>query len=288
MCSMQVQPPPLCNSLRERHKLKPAAPTEPDLCCSGQNPGGSIDCMMTGSLLLANSRQGTVQLQQRAEELEAAGIQSAEWLSPKACMGIESLLHIGSEGGGLRVASDFHIDAVAACQWLVQRCEELGRRKARFSIDFGVQVDGISMDCQGRVAAIETSIGCFRAVKGAVVAMGAASGNFIADSFGDKMYSEILHKHWGLLIRIPYPHSLPQGCEPLQHGIMEASYTRHYSQHSVSDSASGNAALPAGVADLTFTACTGAGGQLLLGATSNQHATGVKYVLNNVWAQCRL
>lgn len=244
--------------------------------------------MRTGSLLLTNSKEGAAQLQRRAEQLEALGVQSAEWLSPKSCMGTESLVHVNSEGGGLRVASDFHIDAASACHWLVQRCQELGRQQSRFSIKFGVQVDGISMDCQGRVAAIETSIGCFRAVHGAIVAMGAASGNFIAASFGDKMYYELLRKHWGLLIRLPYPESLAPGSAPLQHGVMEASYARHYSrasgtEHSVCE---GAAALPAGVADITFTACTAADGQLLLGAATYQHTTDINATRHN--ATCEL
>lgn len=226
---------------------------------------------MHGSLLLSNHSQGAAELQRRAEVLNGLGI-SSEWLSPKACMSIESLVHVDSEGAGLRVTSDFQIDAASACKWLVERCEELGGQKSRFSIKFGVQVNDISMDCRGRVAAIETSIGCFRAVHGAVVAMGAATGHFISDSFGDKMYSELLHKRWGLLLRLPYPQYLPQGSQPLQHGVMESSYTQHYSQERDTTSSSSDAGLPAGVSDVTFTACTAADGQLLLGAISEYYA----------------
>lgn len=111
---------------------------------------------MHGSLLLSNDRQGAAALQQRAEELEGLGL-PAEWLSPKEIMSKESLIHVDSKGGGLRLPTDFHIDAAAACKWLVSRCEDLGRQKSRFSMKFGVECLGVSMDCQGRVRAQSVS-----------------------------------------------------------------------------------------------------------------------------------
>lgn len=102
------------------------------------------------------------------------------------------------------------------------------------------------------------------------MALGAASGSLIADSFKDEVYRDMLKKRWGLLIRVPYP-SLPDGMQPLRLGLMEAAYSKHYSRADTGVLKVSSAEQPKGVTDLTFTACTGASGQLLLGALRSGH-----------------
>lgn len=109
---------------------------------------------MHGSLLLSNDHVGVSALSERAEALQQLGF-AADLLSAEECMAAERLVHIGSAGAGLRVTSDFHIDAATACMWLLARCHELGRHKSRFRIMFGTSINGTCMvglqDKKGRL-----------------------------------------------------------------------------------------------------------------------------------------
>jgi FAD dependent oxidoreductase len=267
----------------------------------GGQLGDGVGYMATGSLLLSDDREGAAALERRAVQLARVGLRT-EWLTPKQCMALEPLLHVPAEGAGLRVTSDFQIDAQGACQWLLAQCSELGRQRDRFHIEFDCKAQKLLMGCCGAMTAIKTSRGCFRGMcvrsrslallmqitrlhalpsqllatsgayvaaparravaevravcrRGAVVALGSASGALIASSFSDSMYASLLSRRWGVLLSAAYP----GGAAPLRHGTMDASYARHYAR-----AAAGTCA-QAGP-DITFTACTSADGRLLLGA----------------------
>jgi hypothetical protein len=116
--------------------------------------------------------------------------------------------------------------------------------------------------CGGHVAVERAS--AFVCRRGAIVALGAASGELIANSFYDRLYNVLLMRRWGHLVEVPYP----EGSQRLQHGLMHATYTRHYKRPSdcrilsLEDAASVAEPL---THDVTFTASTSAGGTLLLG-----------------------
>ena len=102
--------------------------------------------------------------------------------------------------------------------------------------------------------------------KGIVVAMGAASGDLVARSFYDRLYSVLFTRRWGHLVEMPYP----AGAEQLRHGLMDAAYTKHYASAAdctIPSAAEGAAAaaVPPPPPDITFTATTSATGSLLVG-----------------------
>jgi hypothetical protein len=106
---------------------------------------------------------------------------------------------------------------------------------------------------------------CDTCRRGTVVAMGAASGQLIANSFYDRLYHSLITPRWGHLIEVPYP----EGSKRLHHGVMHASYTRHYAKPpdctipTLEERAAADRKLL--TCDVTFTATTGTNGTLLLG-----------------------
>jgi glycine/D-amino acid oxidase-like deaminating enzyme len=116
----------------------------------------------TGSLIISPNRAGATALEQRTKDLESAGIH-AELLSPRECMHAEPLLHLPADGAGLRVASDFQIDAVAASNHLLKCCKQLSGPQNRFNIEFGCMAEKIGMDCcTGDASGVMTNKGDFR------------------------------------------------------------------------------------------------------------------------------
>eukprot|EP00892_Ulva_mutabilis_P007186 jgi/Ulvmu1/483/UM001_0491.1 len=222
--------------------------------------------MPQGSLIVSRDPGAAAMLRQRAAELSAEGI-TADVLTPGQCAEFEPLLHLPDGGVGLRVATDFQIDARSASTYLLRCCEDLGRAGGRFRIVFDCHVRRIAMDCcSGGVSGVTTSRGDVRAAKGAVIAMGCASAQVIADSFYDQMYSQLLRKRWGLLLELPYP----DGVAPLRHGTMDVSYMGHYAAEAPAAQHSTTSPLPEGVQDVTFTASTSTDGMLLLGSSRHE------------------
>lgn len=115
-----------------------------------------------GSLVISRVAETACMLEQRAEDLCAEGI-DAKILSPAQCAELEPLLHVPEAGAGLRVATDFQLDARSASEYLLQRCNDLGRPGGRFRMHFGCKVHHISMDCcSGACASVITSRGDVR------------------------------------------------------------------------------------------------------------------------------
>lgn len=101
-------------------------------------------------------------LEQRAAELSAEGIDAA-MLTPAQCADLEPLLHVPDTGAGLRVATDFQLDARSASEYLLQRCHDLGAAGGRFHMHFSCRVHHIAMDCcSGACASVITSGGKVR------------------------------------------------------------------------------------------------------------------------------
>lgn len=119
--------------------------------------------MPQGSLIVSRDPGAAAMLAQRAAELCTEGI-TADVLTPEQCSEFEPLLHIPQGGVGLRVATDFQIDARSASAYLLRCCEDLGRAGGRFRILFDCQVHRIAMDCcTGGVSGVMTSRGDVRA-----------------------------------------------------------------------------------------------------------------------------
>jgi hypothetical protein len=130
-----------------------------------------------------------------------------------------------------------------------------------------------------------------RARRGLVVAAGVWSGHLLAGASGDERWRSLLAPRRGHLLELARPEGMP----PVQRGIMELSYTRHYAAaaagpcpeeaalavaqalagpaEALTDlfggraGGSGGSDGGAGRADITFTATTSATGTLLIGKT---------------------
>eukprot|EP00892_Ulva_mutabilis_P007197 jgi/Ulvmu1/484/UM001_0492.1 len=229
-----------------------------------------------GSLIISSDEETACMLEQRAADLSAHGIDAA-LVTAAQCAELEPLLHMPASGAGLRVSTDFQLDAVSASAYLLRFCERLGkdvRKRGRFRMHFGCTVHHITVDCcSGAFATVVTSGGDVRTMKGAVVAMGCASAQVMVDSFYDQMYSQLLRKRWGLLLELPYP----DGVAPLRHGTMDVSYL---GRTAVSAAAAARPppaptvqSLPDGVEDVSFTASTSTTGALLLGSSWHECAS---------------
>lgn len=131
-----------------------------------------------------------------------------------------------------------------------------------------------------------------RCRRGVVVALGAASGTLMLNSFADAMYGDLFLPRLGHLLELDYP----AGVTPLRHGLMEASYAAHCSAPARGAAGSGAAngvaspdaldVVAQGAAQaaqdapqapgsglqaapsVTFTATTSAAGKLLIGAAA--------------------
>lgn len=100
------------------------------------------------------------------------------------------------------------------------------------------------------------------------MAMGAASGKLVADSFYDRLYHSLITPLWGHLVEVPYP----EGSQRLNHGVMHSSYARHYKRHPdcsiLTLEAQAAASREPVTCDISFTATTSTNGTLLLGANA--------------------
>jgi glycine/D-amino acid oxidase-like deaminating enzyme len=92
-----------------------------------------------------------------------------------------------------------------------------------------------------------------------VVAAGVWSGQLLADATGQPAWQQLLQPRRGHLLEMQPPTGMP----PVHTGMMELSYTAHYSSSSSPGHA--QAAGGGGGVDITFTATTSAAGTLLIG-----------------------
>ena len=88
-----------------------------------------------------------------------------------------------------------------------------------------------------------------------VLAAGVWSGNLLTALTGDCRWASVLQPRRGHLLEL----QRPQGMPPIGRGIMEMSYTKHYSSGTAHSGGS-----TAGKIDITFTATTSLSGSLLV------------------------
>ncbi len=91
-----------------------------------------------------------------------------------------------------------------------------------------------------------------RAARGIVVALGAWSGTFLAQQLADVRWAGAFRPRRGLLLEMPAPEGMPA----VSHGLMEVSYTSHYSRAPGSSGSRGSSGAPSseGFFPLTYEA----------------------------------
>uniref|UniRef100_A0A061SKG1 FAD-dependent oxidoreductase domain-containing protein 1 n=1 Tax=Tetraselmis sp. GSL018 TaxID=582737 RepID=A0A061SKG1_9CHLO len=228
------------------------------------SPAGPLqDCywQAKGSVLLATDSAEAEALRARAALLNASGIQ-AEVLEPAQAVSLEPALRLPSDGAAVLVGSDAQLDGRQAALRLLSECQSLGKKPGNeFHALFGEAVESLCEDSGGRVTGVRTSSGVtVRASRGTVVAAGAWTGRLLSEWLGDERWERAIGPRFGQLLEL----KPPPGMAELRSGLMESCYAKHYAEPSL---ARGPRHVPEGGCDITFTATTGAAGELLVGSS---------------------
>ena len=219
----------------------------------------------TGSMLLATTYEETAMLEQRAQSLIQAGIQSTSLLTARQAMDLEPAISIPIDSGSaLIVSSDSQIDGKLATYALLDCCEENG---AAFTPFFHEEVGFISINDRQ----VTTSSRTIRATKDIIISAGAWSGDVLADRVVDREYSSwkgAVRARKGHLLEYAYPPNMPR----LSHGLMEVGYTKHYNNSSSSNREGGmiSSTTNSTERDITFTATSTAGRESILLGSSRE------------------
>ncbi|WIA14156.1 hypothetical protein OEZ85_002698 [Tetradesmus obliquus] len=239
--------------------------------------GTAMEWQENGSLLLATSADEVAQLQARAAMLQQQGVPGVVLLSPRELKMAEPALKLPTGSHGLLVKSDAQINGKQTAFAMLEDCQQLAAAAAGGSASqpsrllLGLQEPVVGLQPLGGGAGVEitTQKRRVRARQGVVVAAGVWSGQLLAAATGQQGWQQLLQPRRGHLLEMQPPAGMPR----IHTGMMELSYTQHYSSsseqshgtaagNSSSSSSSSNEAV-----DITFTATTSASGSLLIGSS---------------------
>ncbi|KAF6265606.1 oxidoreductase [Scenedesmus sp. NREL 46B-D3] len=232
----------------------------------------AMEWQANGSLLLATTSDEVQQLQARAAMLQQQGVPGVVLLSPRELKMAEPALKLPTASHGLLVKSDAQINGKRTAFAMLDDCQQLAAHVASgpSRLLLGMQEPVVNLQTLSDGAGVEvtTPKRRVRALRGVVVAAGVWSGQLLADATGQPSWRQLLEPRRGHLLEVQRPA-----------GMMELSYTQHYSsseqQHaaaaglasSSSAAAAAAAAAAATAVDITFTATTSATGTLLIGSS---------------------
>ncbi|KAF8063792.1 thiO [Scenedesmus sp. PABB004] len=199
----------------------------------------ALEWQATGSLLLATTADEVEALQRRAELLRAQGLEGVVLLSPRELKMHEPALRLPPGSHGLLVQSDAQINGKRTAWGLLDDCKALGAGGgAGGRLLLGLDEPVLALEPRSAGAGVD------------VVTSRRSRG-------GDTCS------------RCPAP-----GMPPLRTGMMELSYTQHYSAGGASGGAGGSeggggagGSSSAEGVDITFTATTSVAGSLLIGSS---------------------
>eukprot|EP00879_Flechtneria_rotunda_P025536 GHRR01027138.1.p1 GENE.GHRR01027138.1~~GHRR01027138.1.p1 ORF type:complete len:339 (+),score=94.72 GHRR01027138.1:908-1924(+) len=210
--------------------------------------------------------------------LQKQGIPGVILLSPRELKMREPALQLPTGSQGLLVKSDAQIDGRRAAFGLLKACQQLSAEaaeKATGSCDkqrrllIGLNESVLDLQpnqAEGSVDVI-TESRKVHARHGVIVAAGVWSGQLLSAVTGQAAWQQLLQPRRGHLLEIAPPPGMP----PLNTGMMELSYTQHYSQSAAnhgSQESRSSANTPAlGQVDITFTATMSASESLLIGSS---------------------
>jgi glycine/D-amino acid oxidase-like deaminating enzyme len=217
----------------------------------------------TGSLLLARTEAEADQLKTRVDCLRNVGI-DASWLDFTALQKLEPALDLPTTGAGLLVPTDAQINGKVAAFHLLDR---LHATSPTFQCLLGEAAEEIVMEPSGtgrRVVGVQTSKRKVTVSKGIVVAAGAWTGAWLASALDNPLWEGTIVPRRGLLLEL----DMPAGMPPIKHGMMEVSYTKHYTKPGRDSGKIGAVCSDdEDELDITFTATRSASGKLLVGSS---------------------
>jgi len=231
----------------------------------GKNPelSRNTEWQANGSLLLATSASESEQLRSRQEMLASHGI-TARYLRGEEVLGLEPALRLPcptSEGGGLVAEADAQINGRLTAHTLLASCQ-------RFPGLHLMMDEPVEVLHAGPASApvVETASTIIEPRLGACVTAGVWSGELLSQATGHPGWAKLLQPRRGHLLELRPPAGMPA----IKHGVMEMSYTKHYSAssgHGTAAAAAAAAAPASDPVDITFTVTTSASGTLLLGSS---------------------
>ncbi|GIL53567.1 hypothetical protein Vafri_9144 [Volvox africanus] len=225
----------------------------------------TIEWQACGSLLVSNGEGESASLSERQYALNSVGLK-ASYLDPRRLAELEPGLVPPRGGAGLLVQSDLQINGRAAAHALLQRC----RANPGFGDLMGPEGEVVGLELAagpGGSHVIRTAGRRIHARHALVLSAGVWTGDLLSAATGTPAWSHLLQPRRGHLLEMPRPEGMP----PVTHGIMEVSYTKHYTAASTPppppSAAATAASSSAEPADITFTATTSANGNLLIGSS---------------------
>ena len=188
-------------------------------------------------------------------------------------------MNIADVGGALTVPGDAQINGRKTAKALLKACRAFG---PRFQDLFYEPCEGLATSSTGRVEGVVTPLRTVIARAGVVLAAGAWSGAFLAKHpWANPDWADAILPRRGLLLEMARPEGMP----PVQQGMMEVGYTKHYDtvvNRAISSSSSKERGSSGDAVDVTFTATTSASGSLLIGSSREFSGWGVSNGLGHV------
>ncbi|KAL4431222.1 hypothetical protein ABPG75_006478 [Micractinium tetrahymenae] len=232
------------------------APAVPELTTA------AVEWQEVGSMLLSSTADEAAGLAARCQALAAEGL-AAQLLTAAEARRREPALQLPAQGAALLLPSDLQVNGRATAAALLRACEA---HSGRFTALFEEGALRLAAGESGRVDQVQTQARRVRARRSIVVALGAWSGAFLADQLADVRWAGAFRPRRGLLLEMTAPAGMPA----VSHGLMEVSYTSHYSRQAIAGGkgaqGKGDGDSEEGI-DITFTATTSASGSLLVGSS---------------------
>ncbi|KAK9821274.1 hypothetical protein WJX74_007314 [Apatococcus lobatus] len=225
----------------------------------------AIEWQDIGSILLGRTKDEQAGLGGRQTMLAAAGV-SASLLNDVQLRNLEPSLGVSPGSSGLLVETDVQLNGRRAAETLQAACVGLSGPHDRFQGLFQQPVTHLDLsDDEHRPQVVHTTSSRVEARQGLVLAAGAWTGRLLDAALAvHPTWAPLFRPRRGHLLELQLPDSMP----PLQHGLMEVSYTQHYARPSkVEAGVSRRAAVEGDQLGVTFTAAPSASGSLLLGSS---------------------
>eukprot|EP00252_Welwitschia_mirabilis_P006721 TRINITY_DN1761_c0_g1_i2.p1 TRINITY_DN1761_c0_g1~~TRINITY_DN1761_c0_g1_i2.p1 ORF type:complete len:461 (-),score=73.18 TRINITY_DN1761_c0_g1_i2:339-1721(-) len=189
---------------------------------SGLDPVKTLGWKKTGSLLVGKTADECLALQQRADQLQSAGIR-AQFYSGSSLRELEPSLEVGENGGAIFVPDDSQIDARLATSF-IQKKNTLFTPEGRYNEFFDNPVLMFTRSEHTGQIRVHTSENTFDAQRAIVIAAGVWSFEVVqrlAEELCFPLHVAVRPRKGHLLV-LRRPPTMQ-----LNHGLMELDYCKH-------------------------------------------------------------
>ncbi|XP_006345712.1 glycine oxidase [Solanum tuberosum] len=248
----------------------------------GMDPLEVLGWKKTGSLLVSKTTDESAILKRRVEELSQEGLR-AEFLSSNDLLSEEPELVLEKEGGAAFFPDDYQLDAHRTVAFIEKgnRHFAVEGRYAEFYHEPAIGLVRHGNSCE--VGAIQTSKNTLHSKKAVVIAAGCWTGSLMHDLIKqpDIELDLPIKPRKGHLLVIENFKSFK-----LNHGIMEAGYTKHQSATLKATASDSGPVYNAQDLSVSMTATMDASGNLVLGSSRQLVGFNTEVdesVINHIW-----